>query len=185
MPRMATVLLASDGSEIAHDALARGVAILGNGHDFVALTVVPPAFVPATPLSPMDNHPTMSDPELEEEVEREEEADSAVDLAGLITKLGIEADQRVVLGEPGPTICDIAREIDAQVVVIGSHGHGWLRRVFIGSVSRHVLHHAPCPVLIARHQDHPDSADSADSAGSAGSAGSEEPSAGGASPALR
>lgn len=150
---MTTVLLASDGSDVAHEAIEAGVAVLGIGHRFVALTVVPPAFVPATPLSPMDNHPTMSDPELEQRVEREEEADSTTVLAGLVQRLGIDAEQKVVVGEPGPTICDFAQELDADVLVIGSHGHGWLRRVFLGSVSQHVLHHSPCPVLIIRHRD--------------------------------
>lgn len=150
---MTIVLLASDGSAAAHRAIVRGVTVLGTDHRFVALSVVPPAFVPATPLSPMDNHPTMSDPELEERVEQEEEADSTTALAGLVQELGIDADQRVVVGEPGPTICDLAQELAADVVVIGSHGHGWLRRVFLGSVSQHVLHHSPCPVLVIRASD--------------------------------
>jgi nucleotide-binding universal stress UspA family protein len=155
MTRVTNVLLAYDGSAVALDAIERGVALLGPDHRFIALTVVPPAFVPSTPLSPMDNHPTLSDPALEEEVEQEEHADAAKDLHALITKLGIEAETHVVIGEPGPTICDAASELGADLLVIGSHGHGWLRRVFLGSASQHVLHHSPCPVLVIRHDDAP------------------------------
>lgn len=150
---MTVVLLASDGSEVAHDAIVRGVGVLGSDHRFVALSVVPPAYVPATPLSPMDNHPTLSDPDLEEAVEREEEADSVAALNRLVADLGVEVETKIVLGEPGPAICEVATDVGAGLVVIGSHGHGWLRRVFLGSVSQHVLQHAPCPVLVARHEE--------------------------------
>ncbi len=152
---MTTVLLAFDGSDIARDAITRAVRLLGDDHRYLALSVVPPAFVPATPLSPMDAHPTLSDPELEEQVEDEEEKTAARDLDRLLADLGIAAETHVVVGEPGPTICDAATDLGAELLVIGSHGHGWLRRVFLGSASEHVLHHAPCPVLVVRHEDAP------------------------------
>jgi nucleotide-binding universal stress UspA family protein len=147
---MATVLLASDGSDLAARALARGVEVLGSGHRFVVLAVVPPAFVPATPLAPMDTHPTMSDLDLEEEVEQEEEHEAARSLRSLVASLGIEAEQLVLVGEPGPTICGAATDLPADVIVLGSHGHGWLKRVLLGSVSQYVLQHAPCPLLVVR-----------------------------------
>ncbi|HEY1279272.1 MAG TPA: universal stress protein, partial [Acidimicrobiales bacterium] len=39
---------------------------------------------------------------------------------------------------------------DADLLVIGSRGRGNLRGVLLGSVSRHCVHHAPCPVVIVR-----------------------------------
>lgn len=41
----------------------------------------------------------------------------------------------------------------ADVVVIGSHGRGGLRRALVGSVAEGVMRHAPCPVLIVRGKD--------------------------------
>lgn len=147
------MLLAYDGSDIALDAIARGVAVLGQGHRFLAIFVVPPAFVPATPLSPMDSHPTLSDPALEQALENEEEAGARTALAALVERLGIDAEAHVVIGEPGPTICQAAEELGVGLLVIGSHGNGWLRRVFLGSASQHVLQNAPCPVLVVRHHE--------------------------------
>jgi nucleotide-binding universal stress UspA family protein len=151
---MATVLLATDGSEQATAAMARGTALLGEGHRFLALSVVSPAFVPSAAMGPMDAHPTVLDPELEREIEAESQAESAQMLAALQTTLGVDLDPIVEVGEPGPTICEVAARVAADVVVVGSHGHGWLQRVLIGSVSQHVLHYAPCPVLVVRLGDH-------------------------------
>lgn len=61
--------------------------------------------------------------------------------------------ERVVLdGHPGPAIVDEAREMTADLVVVGSRGHGTIESMLLGSVSRHVASHAPCSVLVARSQ---------------------------------
>jgi len=39
------------------------------------------------------------------------------------------------------------------LIVVESHGYGLLKRMLIGSVSTHVLHRSPCPVLVVREQD--------------------------------
>jgi nucleotide-binding universal stress UspA family protein len=36
------------------------------------------------------------------------------------------------------------------MIVVGSHGHHALADVLLGSVSNHVVHHSPCPVLVVR-----------------------------------
>lgn len=150
---MATVLLATDGSDLATAAMTRGIALLGRDHRMVALAVVSPAFVPAAAVSPMDSHPTVVDPELEMEIEAEDRAELSTDLDQLDAVLEIATEHLLETGDPGPTICATAARIDADVIVIGSHGNGWLQRVLLGSVSHHVLHHAPCPVLVMRLED--------------------------------
>ena len=47
-------------------------------------------------------------------------------------------------------ICRIAREREAQLIVVGSHGWGAARRFVSGSVSTGLVHHAPCAVLVVR-----------------------------------
>lgn len=125
---------------------------MGPEHRFLALCVVPPALVPSTGVAPMDTHPTIVDPEREAEEERAEVAETSEELARLVRLLGVPAEPRVEVGEPGTTVCEVAAEVGADVVVLGSHGHGWLQRVLLGSVSHYVLQHAPCPVLVMRQE---------------------------------
>jgi nucleotide-binding universal stress UspA family protein len=149
---MSTVLLATDGSERALAALERGLSILGRDHGFLLLTVVPPSFIPSATVGPMDSHPLVLDPAVEQEVEKAERASAVESLNAVAATLGIEGEALVEVGDPGPTICSVAERRGVDVVVIGSHGHGWLQRVLIGSVSKHVLQHAPCAVLVVRDQ---------------------------------
>lgn len=53
-------------------------------------------------------------------------------------------------GDPGESIVDAARSEQVDLVVVGSHGRSLAGRFLIGSVSDHVVRHAPCPVLVAR-----------------------------------
>jgi nucleotide-binding universal stress UspA family protein len=149
---MSTVLLCSDGSDLATAAMVRGVGLMGADRNFLALTVVATSLVPATGVAPMDNHPTIVDPEQEARAERANLTETDEELARLVRLLGVSAETRSEVGEPGMMICDVATEVDAEVVVLGSHGHGWLQRVLLGSVSHYVLQHAPCPVLIMRQE---------------------------------
>jgi nucleotide-binding universal stress UspA family protein len=64
--------------------------------------------------------------------------------------MGIGVSFLVWEGEPGPSIVDAAASEQADLVVVGSHSRGPVGRIFIGSVSAHVVRHAPCPVLVAR-----------------------------------
>jgi nucleotide-binding universal stress UspA family protein len=54
----------------------------------------------------------------------------------------------VVNGHPAQALIDAAD--GADLLVVGSRGHGSFAEALIGSVSQHCVHHAPCPVLIVR-----------------------------------
>ena len=60
-----------------------------------------------------------------------------------------EKDVHVVLGAPGPTIRELARDVGADLIVLGSHGrHGF--SLLLGSTTNAVLHDAGCNVLAVR-----------------------------------
>lgn len=143
---MSTVLLTTDGSDFAAEAMARGLALVGPDHRFVALTVVAPV-QPAVSFSPMAPGP---DPEVAAELEDRTRREQSDELTRLLDRLGVPAQAEVVIGDAGETICSVAAELEADLVVIGSHGHGRLKTMLLGSVSQHVLQHASCPVLAVR-----------------------------------
>ncbi len=53
------------------------------------------------------------------------------------------------LGQPADVICELAEELDADLVVIGSHGYGGIDRV-LGTTAAKVVNRAPCSVLVVR-----------------------------------
>jgi nucleotide-binding universal stress UspA family protein len=57
---------------------------------------------------------------------------------------------RVVIGNPSRAL--IAASHGAQLIVVGTRGHGGLASLLLGSVGVHLLHHAECPLLVARPQ---------------------------------
>jgi nucleotide-binding universal stress UspA family protein len=67
---------------------------------------------------------------------------------------GVVATSELRQGQAVEEICAAAAEMSADVIVLGAHGWGALKRIVFGSVSTAVLHSAPCPVLVVR--DEPD-----------------------------
>jgi nucleotide-binding universal stress UspA family protein len=59
-------------------------------------------------------------------------------------------NERVETGRPYREILRVARETDAGLIVLGTHGYGVIDRLFIGSTAQHVVRQAPCPVLTVR-----------------------------------
>lgn len=60
------------------------------------------------------------------------------------TKLTVERHVRE--GRPSEQLCEAA--LDADLIVLGSHGHGAFHDVLVGSTSVNVIRHAPCPVVL-------------------------------------
>lgn len=53
-------------------------------------------------------------------------------------------------GSPESRIVEKAEEIQADLIIVGSHGYNRWERLLLGSVSDSVIHHAPCSVLVVR-----------------------------------
>jgi nucleotide-binding universal stress UspA family protein len=66
----------------------------------------------------------------------------AVDLTG------VEYETQEEIGEPSSRLIDVCTRVDADVLVVGRRGAGLLRRMMVGSVANHLVHEAPCPVLV-------------------------------------
>lgn len=62
----------------------------------------------------------------------------------------VGAEAYVLSGNPAEEICQLATELSATAVVVGSRGRGGLNRLLLGSISDHVARHAPCSVVVSR-----------------------------------
>ncbi|MGD9998445.1 MAG: universal stress protein [Ilumatobacteraceae bacterium] len=141
------VVVATDGSETSTGAAAFAHDVLPDGADIHLVTVVPPR------LDPMETSTGFAGSLLsDEEADRDfaggvVEGDAA--LASTARALGPQPyDQQVLIADrPEDAICEAALALDADLIVVGSHGAG-LSTLALGSVSKHVVEHAPCRVLI-------------------------------------
>ncbi|HET8878153.1 MAG TPA: universal stress protein [Arthrobacter sp.] len=64
---------------------------------------------------------------------------------------GVPVTGRVVQGNPASALIEASR--DADLVAVGSRGHGGFTGMLLGSVSSQTVHHAHCPVLVFRGPD--------------------------------
>jgi nucleotide-binding universal stress UspA family protein len=55
-------------------------------------------------------------------------------------------------GTPAEVIVDTAKELNCDLIVMGTHGHGVLADVLVGSTAKWVIKHSPIPVLVIRLQ---------------------------------
>jgi nucleotide-binding universal stress UspA family protein len=148
------VMLCYDGSDTAKRAIADAHAFLGD----VAATVVyvwePPVglFVP-DPFSGMEAWNPAQVAEIEAVV-RERAGRMLAEGVTLAGEAGFEASGRLEesTGSPWRTLLDVADEIDAAPIVLGTHGVSGVRAV-LGSVSTAVTHHAKRPVLLVPAAD--------------------------------
>jgi nucleotide-binding universal stress UspA family protein len=78
---------------------------------------------------------------------REQQAQALVERG---RQQGIDVSFLVWTGDPGDQIVSAAEAERVDMVLVGSHGRGAVGRLFLGSVSEHVVRNAPCPVLVVR-----------------------------------
>ncbi|MEA2588669.1 MAG: hypothetical protein QOH66_1596 [Actinomycetota bacterium] len=151
---MTKVLIATDGSDFAIAAAEKASALLDPTAAVTVLAVVPPPVLPAAaPVTGLDPG-TLVTPEATEELDQALTAEAQAWLDRTVEALGGRAERRSVHGDPATEICRVAGDGGFDVIVVGSHGFGFVKRVVLGSVSHHVLQHAPCPVLVVRAGDH-------------------------------
>ncbi|CAI5479827.1 unnamed protein product [Closterium sp. Yama58-4] len=92
-------------------------------------------------------------PEVVETMKKQEEAVSRQVLRAakaMCEQFKVSAEADVIEGEPRESICDAVEQLGVQLLVIGSHGYGTVKRAFLGSVSDYCVHHAACPVVVVR-----------------------------------
>lgn len=148
--RLRRVLIAVDGSEDALAAARFYAALPVDASTVVELVgVVDPPRMPRTA-------PALVTPALQQAVaaalaERRASIDQGLARAEAeIVRTRPRVERSTPTGSPADEIVSAAKAHGADLVVLGARGLGPIQRLFIGSVSDRVLHHAECPVLVVK-----------------------------------
>lgn len=80
-------------------------------------------------------------------------AETKEKVSGQITSEDVIVSTEILIGSPESRIVETAEEFGANMIVVGSHGYNRWERLLLGSVSDSVVHHAPCSVLVVRHEE--------------------------------
>jgi nucleotide-binding universal stress UspA family protein len=138
-----TIIIPTDGSEHSETAAEFGFDIAEKiGADVHALSV---GDTSRTHRSSIGGPP----PKTEEDVTGLA-TERAYDLAASAESHGLDAEPVVRTGTPAEEIAEYAGEIDAEMIVIGTAGHGGFERTVLGSVTDKVVRTAPVPVITVR-----------------------------------
>lgn len=151
------ILLASDGSETGTHAMEVAVEFCEQTGSELHLVYVGEDAYSATLVYPEAADPEWVEregPVLTGQLQQQFEQMSRRVLDTQAEKVreagGTIAQAHLRMGEAATEIVDLAEELGAGLVVLGSRGLGGLRRALIGSVSDSVVRHAHCPVLVVR-----------------------------------
>jgi universal stress protein A len=68
--------------------------------------------------------------------------------------IDVAAPEVRVSPDPADAIVNYAKEVHADIIVVGTHGRSGVSRLLMGSVAEHVVRAAPCPVLVVRPREH-------------------------------
>jgi nucleotide-binding universal stress UspA family protein len=60
----------------------------------------------------------------------------------------LDVREKLQEGPEAESILNIAKNCQADLIVMGTRGHGTLKGLLVGSVSRKVIHHSSCPVMV-------------------------------------
>jgi len=142
-PRSGPVVVGVDGSTSSLDALELGFRLAAERDaDLVAVR----AYSPPTPPSGKGIQPMAYDTTERDAAEHTALAEWLAPWRDKFPDVAVEA--LVAHGGAAGALAGVSKS--AQIVVVGSRGHGSLTGTLLGSVGLQLLHHADCPVVIAR-----------------------------------
>jgi nucleotide-binding universal stress UspA family protein len=148
------ILLATDGSKEAElatrtatDLTQKTGSELHVAHVFGIAPVGPPVYYAEVP----DLQSEALEEEAEERIsEKQARGFLEAEVGKVRSAGGTVVETHLLEGGVAPEIVALAEEIGAGLIVMGSRGHGGIRRALMGSVSDAVVRHAHCPVLVVR-----------------------------------
>lgn len=143
------IVVAYDFSELAQRAVHEALILARNPDSEVHVLSVGAI---QGDLLKLPGHDPMSQADAAEVVRRA----LAKDVDDYLSRGGVALDRIAVYaseGQPAEQIVALAEEIDADLIVLGTHSRKGLKRVVLGSVAEAVMRRAPCGVYVIRPRD--------------------------------
>ena len=131
-----------DFSDLSYAALDRAIEIAGSNGDIQVIHVL----TELSTMEPGNLYGTVTD---EERIKAAEEFLEKK----LADKKSAHLSVHAVVGDAGREIAAFAERESADLIVIPSHGYGFFKHMFLGSVAERVIRLAHCPVLVLRAPD--------------------------------
>jgi nucleotide-binding universal stress UspA family protein len=138
------IVIATDGSDSAREALEFGLDLAAEQDATACVVHVAPSVDAMPCASFMVLTPSIPHELCEHD---REPLNEAVQIA---SEKGVDVETELLKGHPADEIVAFADTIDADLIVVGTRGHGSIASALLGSVSRDVLHESRRPVLIVR-----------------------------------
>jgi nucleotide-binding universal stress UspA family protein len=141
-----SLVVATDASKYSMAAASEAIGLAKqNKSDLTVISVVPSEL-----MTPTDIDFTMNQKELIADKEMQEAEKNVKAVKEAAQKEGVAVKALVMSGRPADAIIEIARDKNADLIVLGSHGRTGLEKLLMGSVTERVIVLAPCAVLVAK-----------------------------------
>ncbi len=133
-----TIVVPVNFSDMSKQALDQAIEIVGGG----AIHVIH-VLTPAIAMEPGNLYGSITD---------ESRVQSTLEFFDqeFADQKYVDIRSHAVVGDPGREITALAKEVGAELIVIPSHGRGFLKHLLLGSVAERVVRLAHCPVLVLR-----------------------------------
>jgi nucleotide-binding universal stress UspA family protein len=152
MEKIMKILIATDGSEFSEAAVEKICQLVENAENAdikIVSAYEQPIMAAAAPYAmPAGYNPILEKEMKELATQAVSQAESK--LRERFPALKENLTTQVLCGSPEQTIVGKAEDWGADLIVIGSHGYGFWKRMVLGSVSNAIINHAPCSVLVVR-----------------------------------
>ncbi|AFO57657.1 UspA domain-containing protein [Natrinema sp. J7-2] len=137
-----TILLPTDGSDHAAAAAETGIE-LATAHDATVHVVC------VADTGPLGDLRLPGDAASAEDAIRGQAQEYVDEIVDRAAAAGLEVTGTVLEGAAAETLLEHARDIDADLIVIGSRGRGGVHRLAMGSVTDHIIRFGDVPVFVA------------------------------------
>ena len=138
------ILVPIDFSQLSQDALPYALQVAADFNAEITLVHVVQLFPIDRLLGAEMTHQALI-PSI-----KQAEADLQKMAAELRASTGIPTSVSVLTGTPHSALCEAARSLEADLVILTTHGYTGLNRFWLGSTAERVIRQAPCPVLAVR-----------------------------------